>query len=82
MKFFRDMLHGINFKLVWDNRAVSSIKNNKDLSGRIVRALMYMQEFSFDIEFKPSERNKGCDVLSRYPIGYKIISGKNIDNEI
>ncbi len=43
---------------------------------------MYMQEFSFDIEFKPSERNKGCDVLSRYPIGYKIISGKNIDNEI
>ncbi len=82
MKFFRDMLHGIHFKLVCDNRAVSFIKNKKDLSGRIARAVMYMQEFSFDIEFRPSERNRDCDAFSRYPIGYKIINDKNINNEI
>ncbi len=69
MKFFRDMLHGIHFKLVCDNRAVSFIKNKKDLSGRIARAVMYMQEFSFDIKYRPSERNKDCDALSRYPVG-------------
>ena len=82
LKFFRDMLHGIRFVHVCDNRAVSFIKSKKDLRGRLARAAMQMEEFDFRIEFRPSHRNKDSDALSRYPIGYKIINDKILNNEL
>jgi putative transposase len=74
---------GHYFKLVVDNKAVSFIKNKKDLNGRLARHALYLQEFDFDIVFRPRNKNTLADFLSRYPKDHELVDGKNItQNEI
>jgi hypothetical protein len=67
-----------SFKL-WSDSCVAQNKNSI-MTFALIRGSEL--NFSFEIEFRPSERNRDCDALSRYPIGYKIINDKNINNEI
>ena len=76
LKHFRDMLWGIKFILYTDNQAVSYVKNKKDLIGRLARARMDMEEYEFEIYYKPGALNGAADCLSRYPIGWKLIDEK------
>jgi len=78
MTYFNDLLLGHYFKLVVDNRAVSFIRNKRDLNGRLARHALYLEEFNFDIEFRPSTKNTLADFLSRYPRNHKLVDGKNI----
>ena len=86
MKFFKDMILGIKFKLITDNLAASYVMNKKDLTGRLARAQMAMICYDFDIIHKKSEHNKIADCLSRYPVNWPLIkdakqvSTINLDN--
>ena len=76
LKHFRDMLWGIKFILYTDNQAVSYVKNKKDLIGRLARARMDMEEYEFEIYYKPGTLNGAADCLSRYPAGWKLMNEK------
>jgi hypothetical protein len=78
MQYFNDLLIGHFFVLVTDNRAVSFIRNKKDLNGRLSRAALYMQEYDFSIEFRPSSKNKFADFLSRYPKDHELVDDKTV----
>ena len=73
MKFFRDMISGIKFKLLTDNLAASYVMNKKDLTGRLARAQMAMICYDFEIIHKKSEQNKIADCLSRYPVNWPLV---------
>jgi hypothetical protein len=44
MEYFDDLLIGHHFTLLTDNRAVSFIRNKKDLKGRLARVALFMEE--------------------------------------
>lgn len=52
LKHFRVYLLGINFKIITDCNSVKSTINKKDLSPRVARWWSYMQDFTFDVEYR------------------------------
>lgn len=65
LKKFRAYLIGINFTLVTDCNAIKATKEKKDLIPRIARWWLQLQEFTFEIKYRPGDRMKHVDALSR-----------------
>lgn len=68
LKNFRVYLAGINFKVVTDCNAIRSTLNKKDLVPRIGRWWLAIQEFDFQVEYRPGQRMSHADALSRNAI--------------
>lgn len=76
LKFFRVYLLGIRFILVTDCNAVKATEKKKDLVPRVARWWIYMQDFTFDIQYR-----KGClishvDYLSRNHCTVNVITNR------
>jgi hypothetical protein len=65
LKLFRFYLLNNKFKLLTDNSAVQYLMNNKNVTGKLMRWSLMMQEFKFEIVHKPGKMNKVADALSR-----------------
>ncbi len=71
VKNFRTYLIGRKFTLYTDHAALQflqTMKLNRDLSGRLSRYQMFLQEFVFDIKYKKGTSNDNADALSRNPL--------------
>lgn len=67
VKKFRHYLYGIKFKIVTDCQAFQMTLKKKDLSTRVARWALLLQEFDFEVEHRPGTRMKHTDALSRNP---------------
>lgn len=68
LKKFRVYLLGIKFKIVTDCSAFTQTVKKSNLSPRIARWVMLLNEFNYEIEHRPGQRMKHVDALSRNPV--------------
>jgi RNase H-like domain found in reverse transcriptase len=68
-KKFRHYLLGYDVVFHTDHDAIKYLVNKTDLSGRIARWVMLLQEFQYQIKVKPDVGNKNVDYLSRLEEG-------------
>lgn len=67
LQTFRHYLVGIQFKVVTDCNALKSTERKKDLLPRVARWWMYLQDFTFTIEYRKGVMMPHADYLSRNP---------------
>lgn len=68
LKKFRVYLLGTHFKIATDCAAFQKTINKKDLTTRVARWIMLLEEFDYDIEHRSASRMKHVDSLSRHPV--------------
>lgn len=68
---FRVYLLGTRFTLVTDCSALRATFSKRDLIPRIARWWIAVQEFDFDIQYKPGHTMSHVDALSRNPLPYE-----------
>lgn len=68
LKKFRTYLLGLHFKIYTDCKSLREAFSKKDLVPRIARWLLQMEEYNFEIEYRPGDRMVHVDALSRNPV--------------
>src|SRR6266700_5825230 len=63
----RHFLAGSHFTIRTDHHGLCFLLNVRDVSGRLLRWSLRLQEFDFRIEYKSGKLHKNADCLSRYP---------------
>lgn len=78
---FRVYLIGIQFKVVTDCNAIRTTLSKRDLVPRIGRWWLSIQEYTFNVAYRPGHRISHADVLSRNPVMTEITVGTvNVTN--
>jgi len=68
VKKFRIYLLGIKFKIITDCSAFQKTLNKVDISPKIARWTLTLEEFDYEIEHRSGTRLRHVDALSRYPV--------------
>jgi hypothetical protein len=68
IKLFRPYLYGRRFELVTDHAALGYLMRSKNLTGRLHRWSLQLQEYDFTIVYRPGSTNVVADALSRAPV--------------
>jgi hypothetical protein len=64
-KQFRQYLYGRKFTIVTDHKPLTWVFNVKDPSSRLLRWRLKLEEYDYDIVYKPGTRNTNADALHR-----------------
>jgi hypothetical protein len=67
MKKFRSYLLEIQFTVVTDCNALKATSLKKQIIPRIAKWWLQLQEFTFEVKYRPGTRMKHADALSRNP---------------
>jgi len=65
IKHFRPYLWGKKFKIITDHRPLVWLFNVSDMNSRLARWRMLLQEFDYEIVYKPGSEHNNADALSR-----------------
>lgn len=65
VKYFRPYLYGRKFKIITDHRPLTWLMSLKDPSSKLVRWKIRLDEYDFDVTYKPGTLNSNADALSR-----------------
>ncbi len=65
LKHFRDIIFGFNITVYTDHSAVTSLFHTKNLTGRLARWFVTLQQFSPTLKYLPGRANAAADALSR-----------------
>jgi hypothetical protein len=68
IKRFRPYLYGRRFELVTDHNALSWLMKSKDLTGRLHRWSLQLQEYDFNVTYRPGSTNGVAGALSHAPV--------------
>ena len=71
IRHFRTYLIGKRFELLTDHSALqflNTMRLNRDLSGRLARYQMFLQEYDFQPQYRKGKLNDNADALSREPL--------------
>lgn len=68
VKKFRIYLIGNEFKIITDCSAFQKTMDKKDLTTRVARWALLLEEYSYKLEHRKGNRMLHVDALSRYPI--------------
>ena len=80
IKEFYPYLYGFNFTLFTDHNPLTALKEMKDVGGHIARWMLFLQQFTFCIKYKPGKVHGDADALSRRPAGDNGGEGSGGDN--
>lgn len=64
---FRPYLYGRKFSIVTDHRPLVWLFNVKDPGSKLVRWRLKLEEYDYEIVYKPGRLNSNADALSRIP---------------
>ncbi|CAK9833136.1 Transposon Tf2-6 polyprotein [Anthophora retusa] len=67
LKYFRVYLLGLNFKIITDCNAVKATGTKKDLIPRVARWWIFLQDYTFELEYRKGKLVEHVDYLSRNP---------------
>lgn len=79
---FKVYLTGIKFRVVTDCSALRLAWSKRDLSPRIARWWLDLQEYDFDVEHRPGTSMVHVDALSRNPVSIQHIEEKDFINTL
>ena len=68
VEHFRPYLYGQQFTLVTDHRPLVWLHNAKDPTSKIIRWRIRLNEYDYNIVYKPGKINANADALSRNPV--------------
>ncbi|KAI8439599.1 hypothetical protein MSG28_013326 [Choristoneura fumiferana] len=74
LKRFRIYLVGIPVKVITDCAAIRTTLTKKDLVPRIARWWLAIQDYELEIEYRPGDRMRHADALSRNPVRDNVVS--------
>lgn len=78
---FRPYLFGRKFTILSDNRALVYLKNIKTPKSRHTRMRLKLEEYDYEIIYKPGRLNKNADVLSRIEWNTPTLTWKDCQNK-
>ena len=64
-KQYRPYLYGKKFTIVTDHKPLTWVFNGKDPSSRLLRWRLKLEEFDYQVVYKPGVRNTNADALGR-----------------
>ena len=67
IKEFYPYLYGFSFRLVTDHNPLTSLRDIKDVGGRLTRWILYLQQFNFTWEHRAGKHHSNADTMSRLP---------------
>ncbi|XP_036142141.1 uncharacterized protein LOC118645372 [Monomorium pharaonis] len=67
-KHFRQYLYGKKFTIVTHHKPLVWLMNVKDPNSRLMRWRLKLEEFDYEIVYKPGKTNTNADGLSRIPV--------------
>lgn len=67
VKKFRPYLFGRRFKIVTDCQAFEQTLRKKDLSAKVVRWVLFLDQFDYEVEHRAGSKMRHTDALSRHP---------------
>ena len=67
VKEFYPYLYGFPFRLLTDHNPLTSLKDLKDVGGRLTRWMLYLQQFHFSFEHWAGKYHANADAMSRVP---------------
>jgi RNase H-like domain found in reverse transcriptase/Integrase zinc binding domain len=68
IKKFRCYVYGNRFTVFCDHNPLQFIATMKDPTKRIARWLMWLQDYDFQVVYRPGKQNTNADCLSRCPV--------------
>jgi hypothetical protein len=77
IKKFQPYLHGRKFTVHTDHHALKWLMTIKDVTGRLARWSLFIQQFDFDIKHRPGVTNGNADGLSRRPYSITHLAALN-----
>jgi len=77
IKLFRPYLYDRRFELVTDHAALGYLMRSKNLTGRLHRWSLQLQEYDFTITYRPGSTNVVADALSRAPVR-QMVTGQEL----
>ncbi|GMF48304.1 unnamed protein product [Phytophthora fragariaefolia] len=76
IKLFRPYLYGRTFTILTDHAALKWLMTSNNLTGKLHRWAITLQEYEFDVQFRPGSTNVVADALSRAPVKMLAAVGK------
>lgn len=77
VKKMKAFLEGYQFTVITDHQALKWLNTLKNPSGRLARWALELQQYDFNIEYRPGKNNQIADQLSRNPALATIEDKKN-----
>ncbi|OWZ03214.1 Retrovirus Polyprotein [Phytophthora megakarya] len=68
IKLYRPYLYGQRFTIVTDHSALKWLMTSPNLAGKLHRWALTLQEFDFEVQYRPGSTNLVADALSRAPV--------------
>lgn len=72
-KEFYPYLYGFSFMLLTDHNPLTSLKGIKDIGGRLMRWILFLQQFNFEFKYIPGSLLQNADTMSRITCHFWIL---------
>ncbi|KAE9173564.1 hypothetical protein PF004_g26934 [Phytophthora fragariae] len=74
IELFRPYLYGRRFTIITDHSALKWLMTSPNLTGKLHRWALTLQELDFDVQYRPEATNVVADALSRAPTTASVLA--------